>query len=243
MHKHPALGQTYLIAEIHPQFSGDMGRAKTIIQQCKLGGADAVKVQLYDSKALFGDELRSYVQIEKDELQEIKQYCDTLGIDLSASIFTANRVQWCEDLGFKYYKIASRTVEEDPALCAQIFETGKPVLISLGMWDWQTKGVPFENEQAVYFYCVSKYPTPANEVIMPDFANSLFQGYSDHTVGVGACAFALARGATYIEKHFSLNKTFHVPTEMGHTGSMDLDDLRQLRYYADTFSLLRSNLG
>ncbi|MCW5875246.1 MAG: N-acetylneuraminate synthase family protein [Anaerolineales bacterium] len=243
MHKHPALGQTYLIAEIHPQFSGDIQRAQTIMQQCKLGGADAVKVQLYDSQALFGNDERNYVQIEKDELQELKQYCDNLGIDLFASIFTADRVQWCEDLGFKYYKIASRTVNEDPALCAQIFETGKPVLISLGMWDWQAQGVPFEYEHAIYFYCVAEYPTATSKIVMPDFPNTIFQGYSDHTIGIGASVYALARGATFIEKHFTTNKSLHLPTEMGHAGSMDLEDLRQLRYYADIFSLLKSRGG
>lgn len=239
MYRNPAFPKINIIAEVHPQFSGDIGRLQTMILQCKLGGADAVKVQLYNSKTLFGNSDRDYVEISKDELKQLKVYCDATGIELFASIFTPDRVDWCEDLGFETYKIASRTVADDPDLCHRILKTNKTVLVSLGMWDWKTKGFPFQNENAVYFYCVSKYPTMIDEIDMPIFDSGNFLGYSDHTIGIGSSVFAVARGAQYIEKHFTLNQTLRFPTEMGHAGSMDLNELQQLRRLADDISLLR----
>ena len=46
-----------------------------MIIQSKIGGADIVKVQLYDSKKLWGDNKRLYLDISKDELAEINEFC------------------------------------------------------------------------------------------------------------------------------------------------------------------------
>ena len=44
-----------IISEIHPQHLGSIDEAKRMILYSKLGGADFVKVQLYDSKLLFNN--------------------------------------------------------------------------------------------------------------------------------------------------------------------------------------------
>ena len=41
---------------------------------------------------------------------------------------------------------------------------------------------------------------------MPDFTNSNIKGYSDHTIGT-APVYAVSKGAEYIEKHFTCNKS------------------------------------
>lgn len=240
MYQNKLIPKVNLIAEIQPQFSGSMSRAQMMVQQCKLAGADSVKVQLYDSQALFGDKDREYLQFDKSELKDLKTYCDHVGIELFASVFSADRVEWCEELGLQTYKIASRTIA-DVDLCKQILATGKKVLISLGAWDWKTKGMPFEDENVVYFYCVSKYPTINAEVEMPVFGPHQFLGYSDHTPGIGASLFAVARGAEYVEKHFTPNRALQNPTELAHLGGMDFDELRQLRNLTDEISMLRLN--
>jgi len=240
MHRREDFPKVFIIAEIHPQFHGDMAIAQTMMLQAKLGGADAVKVQLYDPM-VFGDKTRDYVTISKAEFKEMKQYADDLGIHLFASIFTRDRIEWCEDVDMQYYKLASITVRDDPKLCEEIIALSKPTLISLGMWDWEKQGLPFKGDQLTYFYCVSKYPTKLLELQMPIFRPDQFLGYSDHTIGLAACLYAISRGATYIEKHFTLNKAAYFPTEMGHSGSMNLDDLRQLRAYADSLTILRGS--
>ena len=76
---------------------------------------------------------------------------------------------------------------------------------------------------------------------MPDFDRSFFSGYSDHTVGIDACLFAISRGAKIIEKHFSNNKSLNVQTQAAHIGSMDMHDLENIRKFSDSFNLLRIN--
>ena len=73
---------------------------------------------------------------------------------------------------------------------------------------------------------------------MPDFENSFFSGFSDHTIGIGA-SFPLSKRSEYIEKHYSNNKSLNVNTQQAHTCSMDEEDLRLLNL-SDSFTLLKS---
>ena len=110
------------------------------------------------------------------------------------------------------------------------------------MYDYEKHGAPFKSDNVKYLYCIAKYPTQLYEIRMPSFENSIFSGFSDHTVGIDACLFAISRGAKIIEKHFSNNKSLNVPTQAAHTGAMDMHDLENLRKFSDSFNLLRSNV-
>ena len=228
-----------IIAEIHPQHNGSMNEIKRMILQCKIGGANIVKVQLYDSKKLFNNDERNYLEITKNELTDINEFCRSLDIELSASIFDLKRVDWCEELKFKTYKIASRSVE-DKELCEKIISLNKKVIISLGMYDFKKLGKPYEEKNIEYLYCVSKYPASLKDIEMPDFNNSFFSGYSDHTIGIAAPIFAVSRGANIIEKHFSNNKSMNINTELAHVCSMDQDDLKLLKNICDSIKLIET---
>ena len=228
-----------IIAEIHPQHNGSMEEIKRIIIQCKISGANIVKVQLYDSKKLFNNDERKYLEISKDELSEINEFCNLHGIELSASIFDLERVDWCEKLNFQTYKIASRSVN-DKELCEKIISLNKKVIISLGMYDFKNKKIPYEGKNIDYLYCVSKYPANYEDIEMPNFNGSIFSGYSDHTIGLGACILAVSKGAKIIEKHYSNNKSLNTSTEMAHVCSMNQLDLSNLREICDSLSLLKA---
>ena len=229
-----------IITEIHPQHLGSIDEIKRMILQSKICGADYVKVQLYDSKKLFNNNDRLYLQFSKNEFIEIVNYSRSLGIEIFASIFNEEMIKWCEEIKINCYKIASRTLKEDKRLCKKIIDTGKTVFISLGMYDYKKKGLPFNNKNVVYFYCVSKYPTRLNEINMPNFNKSI-QGFSDHSIGIGACIYAVSKGAKYLEKHFTNNKALGIDTQMGHVCSMDQEDLTKLREYSDSITLIKSN--
>ncbi len=231
-----------IINEIHPQHMGNSNEIERMILQSKICGADIVKLQLYSSELLWKNKDRIYLDIKEDELTKIKEYCDNLRVELSASIFDEEKLKWCESLGFKTYKIASRTVLEDQSLCEKIISTNKDIIISLGMYDFKKLGVPYKSEKIKYLYCVSKYPTPLYELDIPDFDNSFFDGYSDHSIGIDACIYALSKGAKIIEKHFSNNKSANVLTQLGHTGSMDIHDLEFLRKYSDSVTILKNQI-
>ena len=230
-----------IIAEIHPQHLGSISETKRMILQCKMGGADFVKLQLYSSKKLFNNTDRSYLEFSKKEFLEIVKYCKIKDIEIFASIFDKEKIIWCEEAKIQFYKIASRTLSEDLELCKKIVKTGKTVFISLGMYDYKKKSLPFKSNIVVYFYCVSKYPTNLNLIEMPDFEkNKYISGYSDHTIGLAASIYAISMGADYIEKHYSNNKSLGVDTQMAHVCSMNQSELSSLREFADSITLIKS---
>lgn len=228
-----------IIAEIHPQHYGSINEIERMILQCKIGGADFVKLQLYDSKRLFNNRDRDYLSLTKKEFSLICNYGKKIGIEIFASIFDSSKIRWCIDNKIKFYKIASRTVAEDLSLCKKIIKLNRKTFISLGMYDFKKK-VPFEQKNLIYFYCVSKYPTNLEDIKMPDFKKSIYTGYSDHTIGISACVYAVSRGAKYIEKHFSNNHSMGISTQMAHVCSMNFDELSKLRELADSITLIKS---
>lgn len=225
----------FIISELHPQHEGRMGDLERMIMQSKLAGADAVKVQLYNTQLLHGNRDREYLQLDRAQLADLKSFADQMRIELFASVFDLERLGWCEELGFQKYKIASRTVA-DQSLCEAVIATQKPVFVSLGKW--HEEALPFEAPNITYFYCVSQYPTMLEEISMPLFSPNTVHGYSDHSIGIGACLFAVSRGAQYLEKHFTLNKARQKTTEKAHLGAMDFEELVLLRSLVDDISAL-----
>ena len=219
-----------IIAEIHPQHGGSLPTAREMIRAAKAGSATVAKFQLYDATAVLGPEW-AYLEISRDELGTLKGWCDEEEIEFMVSVFDEERVGWCEDLGVSRYKIASRTVADDPALCRTILELGKETLISLGMWHGTE--MPFGQEPTIrYLYCKSNYPTLLGDLhdFPDDFGEAGLAGYSDHTLGIDVCLLAIARGATIVEKHFTLDKTRTTPTERAHVCSMLPPELAELSH-------------
>jgi len=211
------------IAELHPQHGGELSVLLEMTRRCAMAGADVMKVQLYNEAFLGPD--WDYLVLSRDELTTFADTCRDLGVVWSASIFTRDRIAWCEDLGMEVYKIASRTVTEDPALCEAILALGKPTYVSLGAWD--REGPPFPDATNVtYLHCVSRYPTlPADlEPRHFDFSAHV-EGFSDHTLGTAAMELAVARGATVLEKHVTLDQRAVRSTERAHACSITPDQL------------------
>lgn len=229
----------YVISEIFPQHGGSIQVAEQMILQSKLAGADAIKVQLYTATQ-FGAE-RGYLELSKDGLRHLKQFAENLNIPLFATPFTFDRLDWCVDLDLPFMKVAARMHKEMPDLTKAIMEVGKPTFVSIPS-DLDPDEVP-HHDHATYFYCIVKYPTRTDEFSMPDFNNSRFTGLSDHTLGNAAALFASAHGAKYLEKHFTLRKSFQYETEKAHLGSMDMEDLREIKNTAFEFERIRSTIG
>lgn len=231
----------YLIAEIHNQYGGDLGVAEQMILQAKMSGAHAVKIQLYDpaKRAMPGDDRRGYLELSFKETQRLKLFAEQLRIDFFASFFDEGRFDWCLELDFPVLKIASPVLVSHPDLVRRAVETGRRTIISLGFYDWKSRPLPFTAPNVEYLYCVSKYPATLEDLEMPDFQGSFFAGYSDHTIGVDACLYALARGARVLEKHFTLSPALQKSTELAHAGSMTAADLERIRTFGEAMQILQ----
>jgi len=228
----------YVISEIAPQFGGVTEVAEQMILQSKLAGADAVKVQLY-TETQFGAE-RSYLSMPFEQLKRLKKYADNLNIDLFATPFTMDRLDWCMELKLPYLKVAARMHKESPELVEAIMKQNIPTFVSVPE-DYDVKDLK-KYDHATYLYCILKYPTRLDEFSMPDFKNSVFSGISDHTLGNAAALFASAHGATLLEKHYTLRNSFQFETEKAHLGAMTMDDLMQIKNTAKEFEMLRKTL-
>ncbi|MFC2992183.1 N-acetylneuraminate synthase [Halomonas tibetensis] len=84
--------------------------------------------------------------------------------------------------------------------------------------------------QVSLLHCTSQYPTPMHEVNLKalDTLAEVFRlpvGYSDHTQGTLIPVAAVARGATIIEKHFTLDRQLPGPD---HKASLEPDELKRM---------------
>lgn len=222
-----------IIAEIGINHNGNIHLAHEMIRQARIAGADIAKFQFYDPHKIFGAKgshpnaealaQALTVQFGFDQARQLKAWCDEEGIEFAASVFDVERFEWTQELGVGRHKIASRALQ-NADLCRRIIATGQETFVSLGFWD--KAEVPFDVPQARYLYCVPKYPTEYGELSLPKaFADSIYHGFSDHTIGIEAALVAVGRGASIIEKHFTLNKGLPGPD---HVCSATPDELAEL---------------
>lgn len=201
-----------LIFEIGHNFHGNIRFAKKMLDAVKECGGTLAKLQLYDVTKLGLRPQESDVypelemgQINFEEWKELKEYADSIGIELFASAFDPERVEWCERAGVKRHKLASRSIYDYETIKA-MEATGKPIIASLGMYDSQSEQPQIKN--AEFLYCIADYPATIDEVKFPEQfgKDKYYQGFSDHTIGIEWAKEAIRRGATIIEKHFTLDK-------------------------------------
>jgi N-acetylneuraminate synthase len=86
--------------------------------------------------------------------------------------------------------------------------------------------------RVVLLHCTTEYPAPVGEVnlrAMDTLASAfgLSVGYSDHTLGVHISLAAVARGASVIEKHFTLDRNMPGPDHKASLIPSELKDLVQ----------------
>lgn len=221
-----------IIAEVGHNHMGYMRHAKLLIEEAKACGCDAVKFQFYDTNKIKKPWQSRYYELllsehTKDEAKQLKEWCNEIGIEFMASAFDIERLGWLEELGVKRHKVASRSIYEKDMIKA-MEKTGKQIIASLGKTD--ERGIP-KIKNCDYLFCVSEYPTYMTPEMFPTKfgKDEQYQGFSDHTIGMYWAREAVKRGATIIEKHFTLSR--ELP---GHDqkGSADPTEMKDFVIYA-----------
>jgi len=231
--------RAYIIAEMSANHGGSLEQALKIVDAAKEAGADCLKTQTYTADTLTIDCHTEAFQIHgglwdgynlhdlyKDAytpwewMRPIKERCEELGIDFLSTPFDTTSVDYLEDLGEEFYKIASFELTDIP-LIRYIARTGKPVIMSTGMGsaediDDAVSAIRSEgNENIILLRCCSSYPTVSSNLnlsTIPDMRErfKVPVGLSDHSMGHTAAVAAAALGAAVIEKHFCLSRS--IPT-------------------------------
>lgn len=196
-----------LVAEIGLNYDGNFDLIYEMLRKAKHSGADIAKFQLG-----WRDKPGEINDLNHEKLHRIKDMCNFINIEMMVSIINENAFELAKSLDLNKLKIASRTVKDNPELCKKIFATGKTVYCSLGFVDNNLNYFSTKPSNVNYIFCISKYPTYVSEIenFPKSFEDNGYYGYSDHMHGISGCLLALSRGAQFIEKHFTLNKTSQV---------------------------------
>ncbi len=195
-----------------------------MIREARNGGASLAKFQLYNAEDDRGKPHYDWVkdhELNFDQAKMLFEYGKSNNIEVFFSVFGVKYVDWGERIGVKRYKISAGDWQ-NKILMNVVGGVHKPVIQSL---PYGKSSYPCPKPSAeTILYCVPEYPTPLSHLKFPDF-NSVWDGFSDHTIGLDAAKIALARGARIIEKHFCLE---HNPDFPDDKWSMDVNDLKEL---------------
>jgi pseudaminic acid synthase len=230
----------YIIAEMSGNHAGSMERAKEIIRAAKEAGADCIKIQTYTPDTLTIDCHNQYFQVENgtwegenlyslygkaytpwEWQQELKEEAERVGIDFLSTPFDISSVDFLEEMGMEFYKIASFEMIDLPLL-RYIASKGKPIIMSTGMGTLEEIGESVEairacgNEPIALMKCSSSYPAVPEQMNLRTIVNlkekfDLPVGLSDHSMGHMSATTAVTLGANIIEKHFCLGREIENP--------------------------------
>ncbi|MCO5229803.1 MAG: N-acetylneuraminate synthase family protein [Chitinophagales bacterium] len=230
-------GNPYFIAEIGANHNGDMSLAKIMIDSAKECGADCVKFQSWSPTSLIAKEeydrnqsyddspkkhfgsLKEMVEkyyLREEQHYELKDYCDSIGIDFCSTPFSEEEVDILDKCDVPFYKIASMDIN-NYQLLEYIASRNKPIILSTGMATLSEidNAINFivknGGKEIALLHCISIYPPDYEDINLNNIpmlydAFGLPVGFSDHSIGFSIPLASIALGSCIIEKHFTIDK-------------------------------------
>jgi N-acetylneuraminate synthase len=225
----------YIIAEIGINHNGSLEIAKKLIDEAVAAKADAVKFQKRTPEICVPKNqwntirdtpwgMMTYIDYKRktefgfEEYSEIDCYCREQGIDWFVSTWDVEAVEFMEQFNTPLYKLASASLTDTP-LIEKILYTGRPLMLSTGMSTMKEieTAMTFvkrfdENYPLMVAHSTSAYPCKPEELNlkMIEILRGLFPntpiGYSGHETGLATTVAAVAMGATFVERHFTLDR-------------------------------------
>jgi N-acetylneuraminate synthase len=248
-----------VIAEIGCNHKGEMSIAKEMIKIAAMSGADAVKFQKRNNLELLGDDgynkahpnpinsygdtygaHREYLEFDVDQHRELKEYCESLDIIYSTSVWDVTSAAEIAGLEPEFIKIPSASNLHFEMLTYLCENYKGQIQISFGMTTqaeeeaivslFEEKG---RAQDLLIYSCTSGYPVPFEDICLLEInrlqdtfgkrVNSI--GFSGHHLGISADIGAMVLGAEWIERHFTLDRTWK---GTDHAASLEPDGLRRL---------------
>jgi N-acetylneuraminate synthase len=221
----------YIIAEIGINHNGSLDLAKKMIDGALFAGCDAVKFQKRtpeictprDQWDIERDtpwgrikyiDYRHKVEFGINEYHQIDKYCREKGIHWFVSPWDEEALEFIKQFDPVAIKIASATIT-DIGLLQKARTLGVPVILSTGMSTMEE----IENainilgtENLLLGQSTSTYPCNLNELNLLVIKSFMHQfsgipiGYSGHETGLAPTLAAVALGATFIERHLTLDR-------------------------------------
>ena len=232
-----------IIAEIGCNHMGQMSIAKELIDLAKEAGVGFVKFQKRNNMELLTEEQyntphpvlsnsygdtygahREFLEFDVAQNKELKEYCDSIGIVYSTSVWDVTSAKEMITFEPEFLKVPSACNNNFEMLKVLRDEFKGQVQISIGMTTKEEveKIISFfeQTNQAqsrlLIYSCTSGYPVPAEDVALLEI-NWLYEhyqdrvneiGFSGHHLGVALDAAAYTLGARWIERHFTKDRTW-----------------------------------
>ncbi len=183
---------------------------------------------------------REALEFTQDQHRQLKKWCEVFDIEYSTSIWDVTSAREIIALQPKMLKVPSACNLNRPLLEVLAKEYGGEIHVSLGMTSRA------EEEEIVRFFedagrakdvvlysCTSGYPVAFDEICLEEitrlrekFGSTVHAiGLSGHHLGIAADVAAMILGAEYIERHFTLDRTWR---GTDHAASLEPDGLRRL---------------
>jgi len=249
-----------VIAEIGCNHMGSMEIAKELILLAKEAGAGYVKFQKRNNPELLTQEQydtphpvpensygstygehREFLEFDVNQNRELKEYCDSLGIVYSTSVWDVTSAKEMITFEPEFLKVPSACNNNFDMLKVLRDEFKGQVQLSIGMTTKEEveEIVSFfeEMDQAktrlLIYSCTSGYPVPAKDVALLEI-NWLHDNYGDrvhgigfsgHHLGVALDISAYTLGAKWIERHFTKDRTWK---GTDHSASLEPQGLQKL---------------
>lgn len=172
--------------------------------------------------------------LTKEMLCEIKDYCDEKRITFFCTPLSNEWADFLVDeLNMSFIKVASMDLNNYPFL-DYIARKNRPIILSTGLSTMSEiiRAVntikDAGNDQIVICHCLAIYPAPAeitnlrNIDMLREYFN-LPTGFSYNSPGKVMPIAAVARGACFIEQHFTIDKKL---PGWDHAISADLEDMK-----------------
>lgn len=225
----------FVVAEVGINHNGELERAIEMIQVAKDAGCDAVKFQTFKATEFVSDPTQMFTyrsqgcevtesmldmfkryELPDDAWPVIKAECQRVGIEFMSTPQNRGDLDILRKIGVPAVKVGSDDFTNLPLLKSYA-ETELPLVLSMGMSDLAEAHQALEVVGAFTGYplilliCTSQYPTPPIDAHLARISTlkqafpGLLVGYSDHTQGPLAASMAVALGAVFLEKHFTLD--------------------------------------
>lgn len=238
--------KTLIIAEAGVNHNGDVNLALKLCDAAKECGADVVKFQTWITENVITKnvakaeyqkentnnndsqfEMLKKLELSQDEFKLIKKHCDEIGIIFASTADEKDSLDFLIDLGIPFIKIGSGEIGNVSYL-RYMGSKQKPIIMSTGMSTLEDINISLKAlrdggaKDITLLHCTTNYPCPYDSVNLNaiDTLRNKYNlpiGYSDHTKGIEVAIAAVARGATVIEKHFTLDSQMDGPDHLAST--------------------------
>jgi N-acetylneuraminate synthase len=187
----------------------------------------------------YGDH-REFLEFNLEEHKVLQKWCNDFGIEYSTSVWDVTSAKEIASLNPKMIKIPSASNLHWKMLDYLSHNYGGEIHLSTGMTnrDEIEKIVQFFEERnrakdLILYSCTSGYPVAFEDICLLEITNlqKLYSsrvkaiGFSGHHLGIAADIAAITLGATWVERHYTLDRTWK---GTDHAASLEPDGLRKL---------------